>query len=191
MAVLRTQLEARDAPRSDLAETHLALTGQVLSADVSDAAARVQVTMAMLSAINQTAHIGVPKEWSPKVLTLTERGVLMSKKYPEGTLAADLDNKVAAKPARKPKADKADKKGAPKTPRLRLSRVAATTTGTSKLQANSDRYAVFTHVQAAGPEGITVEALDQATGLSTRSYLQKLLEKGHIVVLETADEQAA
>ena len=71
-------------------------------------------------------------------------------------------------------------------PRQKIERVRATGAGTTRLQANSIRARVMAHIPSDAA-GITVEALDAATGISTRPHLQKLLEVNHIEAL--SDEQ--
>ena len=100
--------------------------------------------------------------------------MIKDENFPAGTLAAELQAAAPAQPA-EPK-----KRG----PRVKINRVRARADGTSRLQPNSTRHAIFAQVAAAGEEGIAVEALDAATGLSTRPHLQKLLEKDHIEVIE-------
>ena len=56
----------------------------------------------------------------------------------------------------------------------------ATAEGKSVLQKGSTRRKIFEAVAAAGPAGISVDALDEQFSMRTRPYLLKLRDQGHI-----------
>lgn len=114
-----------------------------------------------------------------------EGEVVVSKperKYPEGSLSAQLAATVNTQQPIAPRPKKEASTTA--APRLIINCVKATFAGTSKCQAGSIRSAVLKAVQDAEEHTITVAALDKHFGHSTRGYLQKLLEKNHLVVVE-------
>lgn len=178
--MIRTQEQARRASRAELDAAHLAYRGEALLAQMSDAAARVAVSMAILSAEAAHGRIGIPKGTRPQPLTLKERRRLMAKantNYPAGTIAAELKAQRTPEP---------DPNKPALRPRQKIERVRATGAGTTRLQANSIRAQVMRHIPSDAA-GITVEALDAACGFPTRPHLQKLLEVNHIEAL--SDEQ--
>lgn len=171
--LIRTQAEAQVASGAALDAALMAYAGEARPAGATDAAMRVRVCMALLSAQDAAGRLGVPKGTRPHPLTIEERKSIMAranKAYPAGTIAAEL------KAARRPRP--ADDQVAP-PPRAKIHRVRATGAGTSKLQSGSARAAILSHIPSSAT-GITVEALDEATGMNTRPHLQKLLERGHI-----------
>jgi hypothetical protein len=62
--------------------------------------------------------------------------------------------------------------------------VRATFEGTSRPQAGSVRNAVLEFVQSAPEHTATVEALEEHFQQPVRGYLQKLVEKNHLAIVE-------
>jgi hypothetical protein len=67
--------------------------------------------------------------------------------------------------------------------RITIRKVRATFEGTSKPQSASIRASVLKFIQEAPEHTITVEALEEHFKQPVRGFLQKLLEKDHIVVV--------
>src|SRR5690625_2631596 len=158
--IARTQRELWGASRPFMEATFRAYAGREPPAEISDDALRNRCVMLLLSAEHAAGHLGVPRGVRPRPLTLSERGATMiqDENFPAGTLAAELQAAAPAQPA-EPK-----KRG----PRVKINRVRARTDGTSRLQPNSARHAVFARVAAAGEAGITVEAFDEIGRASCR-----------------------
>lgn len=108
---------------------------------------------------------------------------LAEHKYTQGSLRHKLSQQVAEQQPIAPRPKKADNPSAPKGERLVITAVCATFAGTSKPQAASVRAAVLKAVQDAPDHTMTVAALDAQFQCSTRGYLQKLLEKSHLVTV--------
>ena len=104
--------------------------------------------------------------------------------YKEGTMSHRLFNEVQGQaPIQpRPKASEAPA-DAPAAKRLLINKVRATFAGTSKLQAGSTRAAVLKFVQDAPDYAATVQRLEEHFQTPVRGYLQKLIEKGHLVVV--------
>ncbi len=93
------------------------------------------------------------------------------------------EKKGKGKKAKEPKAEGEAKK---RTGVKGFTHVFALSTGTTTLQSNSIRRSVYEKVAELDKKGkgVTVEAMDEAMGFSTRTYLVKL-EKRHHVSAET------
>lgn len=176
MSILLTQGALWSAPRSALNETHIALTGDPFPDSVEDGAARVQLTMLMLRAQDYAALGDNPVE------VVIQKGIRMENVYKPGSLAHELKSAIITQEASEGVA-LLDGRRAPaessKT-REKFTHIRATTRGVSKVQASSIRGAVLSLIRAAGPEGITLEALDELAGVSSRGYVQKLIDKDHV-----------
>lgn len=174
--LIRNLADLPSASRAELEAVIREFAGGRAEPRESDDALRVRASMALLSATDATGHLGVNKGERPLPHTLKELSIMAKKKqsdHPDGTVAAELSAKRTKKPI------------TPPTPvaRKRMVRVRATGTGTSKLQEGSIRAAVLAKVPSR-KSGILVEELDAECGVMTRPHLLKLLEKGHVEIVE-------
>jgi len=96
--------------------------------------------------------------------------------YKEGTMSHALQEALSKQTPIAPR-----EKGVEK--RVTISKVRATFEGTSKPQSASIRAAVLKFIQEAPEHTTTVEALEEQFQQPVRGFLQKLLEKNHIVVV--------
>jgi len=198
MANLITDVaQIEDASTEDLLYTYNQLTGGSVKRFSTREVAKRRVEMAMLSAKSADEQTGVSKGAEGEVKTreeivakAEERGQepppsLEEPVFQPGTMAYELDKAAkAAKPIEpRPKKEKT----APAAERKALFAVQATFKGTSKPQAGSVRNSVLLHIQNAPNSACTIEALDKHFDQNTRGYVQKLLEKNHLVIL---DEEA-
>lgn len=184
--IIRTPDKIAGATLECLLLSYNELTGRPIKMFPDRATAERRLEMAMLGAVDATAHAGVPKGTTviiPKTakelgqpLPLSEEEEEpqpreckpdwdgMVKKLSDGEIAKDM-----APPAAKP--TKA---------RAKFAKVRALTTGTSRLQAASVRNSVFQAIKAAGEPGITLDALDKKFPPTARGHIQKLLASGHV-----------
>lgn len=168
--ILNDQGAVWEASRAQLDLTHAAVTGKPFPEHVSDAAARVRITMLILKARD---HVGPGVD--DVLSAVVRKGIKMENKYEPGTLAAELSAQI--EPETKPRA-------AVKPPKRRkVTRVRAISEG-ERMQKKSQRYAVFTAIVAAGSEGISVADLDAQMELNTSPFIQKLLAAGHVESIE-------
>lgn len=181
--IIRDRDAVRGAPMEDLNHTYRALKGEPNHPGFSTrAAAEIQVGMAILSAEYDTGKAGVPKGTKPKALTPEELN--HSNPYKEGTMSHALKEAVDKQQPIAPRPKASEKAPSERAGRLVIKRVQATNAGTSRPQAGSIRNQVLLFIQAA-PEGIcTVAELEEHFKQPVRGYLQKLVEKNHLLILE-------
>jgi hypothetical protein len=165
----------------DLNHTYRALKGEPNHPGFgSRTAAEIQVSMAIMAAQDAVGHAGVPKGVEPKALTPDE--LKNNNPYKEGTMSHALKEAVDKQQPIEPR-PKASKPEGGKG-RLIIKRVKATFAGESRPQAGSIRNQVLQFVQNAPDNTCTVEELETFFNQPVRGYLQKLVEKNHLVVLE-------
>lgn len=181
--LIRDKNATMTASLEDLNFTYRELRGDPKHPGFKDrAAARVQVQMAIMAAEGVVAKQGVPQHSAPVAKTVKELG---HNPYLPGTISHSLHEAIQKLPPikRRPLACEATPEN-PAPKRLVIKKVRATFAGTSKMQEGSVRARVLKTIQAADKHTITVEALEKEVGVAVRGYLQKLLEKNHIEVLE-------
>lgn len=187
MTVIRKAADIAAASSADLVETYNALTGSSIKKFETRKIAERRVEMALLAATDAAGHAGVAPNTAPVPATVEELAEkAASNPYKEGTMSHSLHEacEKAAPIVPRPKKAEAVKAGAaPAAAPRKFSFVRPTFAGTSKVQANSNRAAVLACVNTH-PEGVTVEALDAYFCYATRGYLQKLIEKNHVVPVE-------
>lgn len=182
--IIRDRNAVLHASLEDLNHTYRELRGEPAHPGFKDrAAAQVQVQMAIMAAEQVVAHAGVPVGSEPVAKTVAELG---HNPYKEGTISHRLHDEIAAQApiARRPK--KAEAPADPANKRVVIRAVRATFAGTSRPQAGSVRRAVLDYVQKAPNATATVEALEEHFQQPVRGYLQKLIEKNHLTIVEDA-----
>lgn len=202
MAILSSKSEIQEANGTDLVETYNHLTGADLKKFSSLEAGRRRVEMAFLAAQDSDAQTGIPAGTHPQprgraeiVAKAKKKGLPLPRsldeevEFAEGTLGAELTQEAAAAAPITPR-PKADPK-APRSARKVMFAVQATFAGTSTPQAGSVRNNVLVHIQAAKNNAITIEALDKHFECDTRGYVNKLLEKDHLVLMDESQYAAA
>lgn len=183
--IIRNRDAIRSASLEDLNHTYRELKGEPdFKGFTQRAAAEVQVGMAIMAAQDAAGHAGVPKGSLPPVLTAQELAA-KTNPYKEGTLSHALKEAVDKQTPIEPRPKKAE---APANKRMVIKRVMATFDGGSKPQAGSIRNQVLQYIQAAENHCCTVEELEAHFKQPVRGYLQKLIEKNHLVTIED-DEQ--
>lgn len=195
MTILTTQKEIQEASGPDLVETYNHLTGADLKKFSTVEAGRRRVEMAMLAAKDADQKTGVSagsegvvKGRDAIIAKAKSKGLPVPPSldeevaFAQGTLGAQLTAQAESAPAIIPR-EKADPK-APRTTRKLMFAVQATFAGTSTPQSGSVRNNVLLHIQAAENSAITVAALDAHFQQDTRGYINKLLEKDHLVLLD-------
>lgn len=183
--IIRDRDAVRGASMDDLNHTYRELKGEPNHPGFTQrAAAEVQVGMAIMAAQDAAGHAGVPKGTQPPVLTAQELAT-KTNPYKEGTLSHALKEAVDKQTPITPRPKAVDK---PAAERLVIKRVMATFMGESKPQAGSIRNQVLQYIQAAENHCCTVEELEEHFKTPVRGYLQKLIEKNHLVTIED-DEQ--
>ena len=182
--IIRDREAIRGASLEDLNHTYRELKGEPdFKGFTARAAAEVQVGMAIMAAQDAAGHAGVPKGTQPPVLTTKELAA-KTNPYKEGTLSHKLHEEIAAQQPITPRPKAAEKPAAERSKRVVIKRVMATGTGDSKPQAGSVRNQILLHIQTL-PNGVaTVEELEAHFNHPVRGYLQKLIEKNHLVILE-------
>jgi hypothetical protein len=194
MATLITSVAAiATAETGDLVFTYNQLTGKSIKKFETRAIGERRVEMAILAAKDADGKTGIPKGAEPQPKTreqIEEKAAARGIEPPPaldaepvfepGTLAYELNKAAkAAKPIQeRPK--KAAGDGASAAKKAPLHAVVATFTGTSKPQAGSTRNAVLIRIQSMARSAATIEALDKHFEQSTKGYIQKLIEKGHL-----------
>lgn len=172
------------ATRSDLDATAEHWCGARPEEQASDGAVRTAIVMAMLR--DEPAAEPQPASGEPPAQSQEKRK--MATKFKPGTTAAQLQARVGARP----------KEAATPAPRARLigARFRVTEGGRSKLQKNSVRAAVFAALKTFGKRGTRLDPLEEklhALAAETGDqrllndpvpHLRKLLEAGHIEVME-------
>lgn len=182
--IIRDRDAIRGASLEDLNHTYRELKGEPdFKGFTARAAAEVQVGMAIMAAQDAAGHAGVPKGTKPPVLTAQELAA-KTNPYKEGTLSHALKEAIDKQQPITPRPKAAEKPPSDRAKRIVIKRVMATGMGESKPQAGSIRNQILTHIQSL-PDGVaTVEALEAHFQHPVRGYLQKLIEKNHLVILE-------
>jgi hypothetical protein len=174
--IIRSQTQVSGAAMNVLVDTYNALTGKSIKKFENRAIAEQRVTMAIMSAVNESGHLGVPKGQAPQCLTAEERAAKAAAKgEPEVSPAAVEVPKAA--PAAPAKAGKAK----PGKPRRVINKLRATGTGKSKPQVDSVRGLVLKYVQSAPDQTATLAQLEAKFGEAARGCVLKLIEKDHLV----------
>ena len=179
--LIRDRKAVFSATMEDLNHTYRELRGQPDHPGFKDrAAAQVQVQMAIMAAQDVVAHAGLPVGAEPVAKTVCELGY---NPYAPGTLSHKLHEEVSRQTPIGPRSAAAPDPNAPPLKRQPIRRVRATFTGTSTPNPNSNRAAVLRFVQESPAHTATVEAMEKHFGIPCRGFLQKLIEKGHLVSL--------
>ena len=204
MAIITDVKQIEEASSSDLVETYNALAGKSIKKFENITIARRRVEMAMLAAKNADGQTGVPKGTEPQVRTRAEivakaeaksvpvpQGIDDDEpKFEPGSLGDRLNKAARAAKKIEPRPKKEKTAGAAKKEVIYA--VQATFAGTSRPQAGSVRNNVLVYIQQATngdkvvTSAVTIEALDKHFELNTRGYVQKLLEKNHLIILDEA-----
>lgn len=180
--IIRDRNAVFTASLEDLNHTYRELRGEPSHPGFKDrAAAQVQVQMAIMAAEDVVAHAGVPAGTEPVAKTVAELG---HNPYAEGTLSHRLHEEIAQQKPITPRPKKADAPQSAASKRVTIRAVRATFAGTSRPQSGSIRNAVLEFVQKAADHTATVEALEQHFQQPVRGYLQKLIEKNHLTIVE-------
>lgn len=179
--IIRDRDAVRGATMEDLNATYRALKGEPsFKGFASRAAAEVQVNMAIMAAQDAVGRAGVPKGVTPAALTPDE--IKTNNPYKEGTMSHELHKAVAAQTPIEPRPKASE--GAEKRQRVIIKKVRATFAGTSRPQADSIRNQVLLYVQNAPDKTCTVAELEEFFQQNVRGYLQKLVEKNHLAIVE-------
>jgi hypothetical protein len=175
MTILRSPNTLATASMEDLIETYNALTGNAVEQFQSRAIAERRTEMAMLAAKDAAGHAGVPKGSEPQVKTMAELG-----NNPFAPMVQQLH--IAAEAAAAPLRVKPMKAREMNVRPLRkpADKIRATFAGKTKLQDGSTRGNVLRIIQEAEAHTMTQAALDAVVGAPTRSFVQKLIETGHV-----------
>lgn len=179
--IIRDRAAVAGASLDDLTHTYRELRGTPDFPGFNNrAAAEVQVHMAIMAAQDAAAHAGIPAGTVAPVKTAAELG---HNPYKPGTMShrlhAEVNNQQPIAP--RPKASASPE---PTARRVVIRCVRATFAGTSAPQPSSVRNAVLKFVQAAPDHTCTVAALEEHFQQPVRGYLQKLIEKGHLTIVE-------
>lgn len=177
--IIRSRDQVYSAPIEVLTASYRELRGEPEHPGFGNIdAARVAVSNAILAAEDVVAHAGVPRGVAPVAKTVRELGY---NPYAPGTMSHELYSKIAEQQPIERRAP-ADAAAAPG--RVTIQRVRATGAGTSKVQPGSVRAAVLARVQASPRQTATVAELEKHFGHPVRGYLQKLIEKQHLVIVQ-------
>lgn len=188
MTIIRTQAQIADASTADLIETYNALTGKSIKKFSSRGAGESQVANAIMAAQDRAGHLGVPKGAAPVAITADEA---TAKEKAAGAAPAAPLKPLRAKLAATA-GDASPNKAKPKAERKasgKLVAVVPTCAGESKLQAASERAAVFAEiVKRHGKDCrvVTIEELNAHFGRNTSGFVGKLLEKHHLIAVDAA-----
>lgn len=184
--IIRDRNAVFAASLEDLNHTYRELRGEPDHAGFKDrAAAQVQVQMAIMAAEQVVAHAGVPVGSEPVAKTVAELG---HNPYKEGTISHRLHDEIAAQKPIVPRPKKAEATpDNPASKRIAIHAVRATFAGTSRPQQGSVRAAVLKFVQEAFAHTATVAELEEHFQQPVRGYLQKLLEKNHLTIVEAEE----
>ncbi len=186
--IIRDRDAVRGASLEDLNHTYRELKGEPDHPGFTQrAAAEVQVSMAIMAAQDAAGHAGVPKGSQPPVLTAQELAA-KTNPYKEGTLSHALKEAIDKQTPIAPRPKAAEKPVADRAKRLVIKRVMATLDGESKPQAGSIRNQVLAFIQQAENHTCTVEELEAHFKQPVRGYLQKLIEKKHLVTIEDHEQ---
>lgn len=182
--IIRDRNAVRGASLDDLNHTYRELKGEPGFKGFSNrAAAEVQVGMAIMAAQDAAGHAGVPKGAAAPVLTAAE---LANKgnPYKEGTLSHRLHDEIAAQQPIVPRPKAAEKPTTERSKRVVINRVRATNSGASRPQSTSVRNQVLVYIQSLPGGEATVQELERHFNHPVRGYLQKLIEKNHLTIVE-------
>ena len=181
--IIRDRDAVRGAALEDLNHTYRELKGEPgFQGFTNRAAAEVQVQMAIMAAEDAVGHAGIPKGAKPTALT--PRELTTNNPYKEGTLSHALKDAIDKQQPIAPRPKAADKPPAERSKRMVIKRVMATGMGESKPQTGSVRNQILLHIQSL-PNGMAaVEDLEAHFQRPVRGYLQKLIEKNHLVIIE-------
>lgn len=175
--IIRTRDAVRGASMEDLNYTYRALRDDpAFTGFTSRAAAEVQVQMAIMAAEDAVGHAGVPKGVRPHALTAAE--LEEDNPYRPGTMSHALRTAINQQTPIEPRVVTPEK---PK--RFVIRRVTATFNGESKPHTDSVRAQVLAFVQNAPNSTATIEEVEAHFQQPVRGYLQKLVEKKHLVVV--------
>jgi len=182
--IIRDRSAVSSASLDDLNHTYRELKGEPnFKGFATRAAAEVQVGMAIMSAQDAAGHAGVPKGTKPPVLTAQELAT-KTNPYKEGTLSHKLHEEISGQQPIDPRPKAAEKPATERAKRLVIKRVMATLAGDSKPQVGSVRNQVLIFIQQCENHTCTVEELEAHFQRPVRGYLQKLIEKNHLVIIE-------
>lgn len=176
--IIRDKAAVRSASMEDLNHTFRELRGEPDHPGFSNrSAAEVQVQMAIMAAQDAAGHAGVPPNTQPRAKTVSELGY---NPYKPGTISHRLHAEVAQQQPIAPR----ETASAAAAPRVKIVAVRATFAGTSSPQPNSVRHSVLKFIQAAPEHKATVAALEDHFQQPVRGYLQKLIEKNHLTIVQ-------
>jgi hypothetical protein len=181
--IIRDRDAVKGAAMEDLNHTYRQLKGEPGFKGFSNrAAAEVQVNMAIMAAQDAVGRAGVPKGVTPGALT---PGEIKSKNpYKEGTLSHQLHKAVSEQKPIEPRPKASEQPKEKRAKRLTINKVRATNAGESRPQAGSIRNQVLQYVQNAPEQMCTVAELEEHFQQNVRGYLQKLVEKNHLTIIE-------
>lgn len=191
MTIIRAQAQIADASTADLVATYNALTGKSISRFSSRGAGESQVANAIMAAQDRAGHLGVPKGAAPVAITVAEAKAKKAAGAHEEPAPAGSPKPLRAKLALAA-GDASPNKAKPKAERKasgKLVAVVPTGAGESKLQAASERAAVFAEiVKRHGKDCrvVTIEELNAHFGRNTSGFVGKLLEKHHLIAVDAA-----
>lgn len=177
--------KAADIPNADtkvLVATYNWLLGKSIKKFSSRAAGEAQVANALMIAADRAAHKGVAKGTKPNVAD----GALGEGNEGKAPAAAPKVDPLAAMTKTlagnhvKLKAEKPARKSA-RTP---VSTVQYVKGGRSKPQEGSIRNAVLQYIIKGDEHRRTIDSLEKHFAHPCRGYVQKLLEKGHLKIVD-------
>jgi len=181
--IIRDRSAVKGAAMEDLNHTYRALKGEPgFKGFSSRAAAEVQVGMAIMAAEVAVGRAGVPKGVKPQALTPQE--IKTNNPYKEGTLSHELHKAVSGQQPIEPRPKAAEKDAKERQPRVLIHKVRATFEGTSRPQAGSVRGQILAWIQEQPDHTATVAALEEHFNQPVRGYLQKLVEKNHLAIVQ-------
>ena len=176
--IVRDKAAVLSASMEDLNHTFRELRGEPDHPGFSNrSAAEVQVQMAIMAAQDATGHAGVPPNTHPRAKTVSELGY---NPYKPGTISHRLHAEVARQQPIAPR----ETASATAAPRVKIVAVRATFAGTSSPQPSSVRHSVLKFIQSAPEHTATVAALEEHFQQPVRGYLQKLIEKNHLIIVQ-------
>jgi len=181
--IIRDRDAVKGATLEDLNATYRALKNDPgFKGFQSRAAAEVQVGMAIMSAQDAVGRAGVPKGVQPVALTPSE--IKNNNPYKEGTMSHSLHDAVTAQQPIEPRPKVSEQPKGERRKRVIIHKVVATNAGESRPQAGSIRNQVLLYVQNAPNQTCTVAELEEHFQQNVRGYLQKLVEKNHLAIVE-------
>ncbi len=179
--IIRDRSAVSSASMDDLNHTFRELKGQPDFQGLSTrSAAEGHIDMAIMAAQNAAGHVGVPKGQQPQALTASELAAAKNP-YKEGTMSHSLYEAVNQQQPITPRAEKKEV-----ARRIKIDRVRFVPSGQSRPQAGSLRNQVLQFVAAAPGRTASVAELEEHFKVPVRGYLQKLIEKGHLAIVEVA-----